>query len=119
MWRLPRGHRTDKPEKTEKYTHEWLRRNDLKFHEFVNARVVEKSSLPLDVLVDDKLENVRDFVERDHKRWGILVDQPWNAQEDERFKTLVDKGKVRRCEDWHCVLRELERIKRLKEVMKG
>jgi 5'(3')-deoxyribonucleotidase len=61
------------------WTADWLRRNRLPFDEFVGGAQVNKSVHATDVLIDDYLGNIIEFLENT-PGVAVLVDQPWNRQ---------------------------------------
>jgi 5'(3')-deoxyribonucleotidase len=62
---------------TEQHTDEWLEQNGFVNH--VKAIYThEKTKAPCQVLIDDKIENIREY-EAQH-RLGILINQPWNEE---------------------------------------
>ena len=59
-----------------------------------------KGDLGLDMLIDDCTDYMRDFVERNPRGWGVIIDQPWNRN----FPTKIDRvetlWRVDRCYSW-------------------
>jgi 5'(3')-deoxyribonucleotidase len=57
-----------------------------------------------DMLIDDKVSNVRDW----KKRWldgvGVLWDQPYNQRENVKINGLV------RCKDWNVIIQMVQRM---------
>lgn len=61
----------------EKFTRTWLERNGFnKHHE--TLFLSDKTKAPCQVLIDDKYENVKSYI--DKARMGILITQPWNKE---------------------------------------
>lgn len=63
---------------TKSATEEWLRRSHLPFDELVNLKESKKSMQKTDVLVDDYVGNVKEYLENS-AGIAILVRQPWNT----------------------------------------
>jgi len=95
-----RGHElvivTNRPsnEDTVRWSKEWLDENSLPYDEFHSTADTGKTSVDIDVLIDDHDHNVLEFL-RDG-RPAVLFDQPWNGVPEEldgarsRFETVSD-----------------------------
>ena len=59
------------------WTTEWLRKNSLPYDEVIASSESRKSEHRTDVLIDDFIGNIEDFL-RHTTGVGVLVDQPWN-----------------------------------------
>ncbi|MGB6836516.1 MAG: hypothetical protein WBF66_02300 [Dehalococcoidia bacterium] len=94
---------TNRPLQSDRYTLEWARRKGIKFDSFHNCRETGKGNLPVDVLVDDRLENVRDFV-LTSGGLGILFSQPWNQQRA-AVHDLISSGRIVAAQGWRHVKR--------------
>lgn len=93
---------TARPLESEAATIAWIRRF-FKYHEFVNTRAIGKHTLGLDILIDDNVPNVKQFVSAGGT--AILFTQPWNRDADRsEIDRLVADGKIFRAADWHDVL---------------
>lgn len=86
---------TDRPsnEDTVGWSKGWLRKNGLPYDKFHSTAETRKTSVGVDVLVDDHHTNVADFLE--DGRPAVLFDQPWNTVPDvdgptERMRTTTD-----------------------------
>jgi len=88
---------TSRPIEIEHITAKWLRSKSLYFDELINTRDVNKGNAPIDILIDDRLENVRDFALRG--KLAILLSQPWN-KDDLQIAELLKKGAVIRAANW-------------------
>jgi uncharacterized HAD superfamily protein len=75
---------TARPNDARHATLEWLARNRLTYDHFINSKESEKGLHGTDVLVDDFLGNVAQFLQTTNGH-AVLVDQPWN-----RKRTSVD-----------------------------
>jgi len=98
---------TSRPVETQAATIAWLNKN-FKFHEFANTRQVGKAALGLDLLVDDSLENTKNFAST--KGVAILYSQPWNRSEDSDLKMLIANRKLIRCEGWPAVVEQIGKL---------
>lgn len=104
---------TSRPKKTEEDTKKWIRKN-YKFHEFVNTREVGKDKLGLDVLIDDNLDNAKDFASMGG--YALLFSQPWNEIiQNEEIEKLTREGKIVRCEGWNNVPEVIENTVKILE----
>jgi len=104
---------TSRPIEANESTMEWLKRNGLRFHEFLNTRKEGKSSLYADVLIDDHLESVRDFALT--KGIAILLSQPWNSDHSS-IEELVTSGVIVCAKNWQEIV---EIVKGLREEKTG
>lgn len=85
---------THRPASAVKDTLDWLAYVNLPFsgvHILSNGE--SKATVPGDVLVDDKPENVLEWVDSDEDRWAILFVQPWNS-------TMPYHPRILRAHDW-------------------
>lgn len=99
---------TSRPIETEQETKKWLRKN-FRFHEFINTRECGKNGLGLDILIDDNLENVKNFASS--KCVALLFSQPWNRQfKDENLENLISTKRVIRCKDWNEVMKSISGV---------
>ena len=69
------------------WTTEWLRNNNLPYDEVVASGESQKSQHHTDVLIDDFIGNIREFLSNT-KGVAVLVDQPWNRDRQELNKTF-------------------------------
>lgn len=72
---------TTRPEQMDSATLAWAQRKGLAFHGLENARSRGKHDVDVDVLIDDRLQNVAEFAERG--RVAILFSQPWNQDRED------------------------------------
>jgi len=100
---------TSRPPEADEDTIEWLNRKRLGFDEFINTHREGKLRAPIDVLIDDRLENVRDFALT--KRLAIMLSQPWNK--DRRIiADLIKQGAVVCAANWKDVVQAVEAFER-------
>lgn len=81
---------TSRPKETENWTKEWLIKEKIPFDKIETTRSGEKSLYATDILIDDYLGNVKEFLAETNGH-VILVDQPWNRNRDE-LKHYIDEG---------------------------
>lgn len=95
---------TSRPPEADEATLKWLRKKRLIFHEFRNMQGLGKERLPVDILIDDRLENIRAFAIRNNL--AILFSQPWN-QDRKSLSGLIEQGRVICANGWSDVIRIL------------
>lgn len=65
---------------TDSWTREWLSANGIKYHRLINTYAEGKSLPEVQVLIDDYVGNIEEFViSGSDLRQAILFSQPWNA----------------------------------------
>lgn len=83
---------TSRNQRTDTWTKEWLVANGIKYHHFLNTRVVGKSLPGVQILVDDYEENIKEFITSgDDSRKAILFAQPWNTDHQSLMPLILDK----------------------------
>lgn len=92
---------TSRPKETENATLEWLSSN-FNFHGYINTRGKSKKSIRADILIDDNIQNIREF--SSNSGIGLLLSQPWNEKRSS-IKDLIDSGKVYYCNGWTNILK--------------
>jgi len=105
---------TNRPIGTKRETFRWLARNfkikSSEFHDY--ARSPGKATLDADVLIDDRIRNIKSFTRPHSNRYGILFDQPWNRDKhDRRGCTMAKKIIIAR--NWSQVVVLFEKIDEL------
>ena len=88
---------TSRPPSTDHMTAEWLRRKGLHFDKIMSTSKEPKENAPVDILIDDRLENVRDFALTG--RLAIMLSQPWN-RDDQILVELLKQRAVIRAASW-------------------
>ncbi len=68
---------TSRPPETKSDTETWLGENGLPFDELINLKEQAKSLFKTDVLIDDFVGNVAEYL-KNSTGTAILVEQPWN-----------------------------------------
>lgn len=97
---------SSRPKEAENNTKKWLEPK-FKFHKYVNTHETGKSSLKVDILIDDNISNIKEFTESN--RVGILFSQPWN-QYHNAIKDKIKKQKIFFCEGWTEIIYILKRM---------
>jgi uncharacterized HAD superfamily protein len=72
------------------WTKRWLRREALRFDEFLAGEEAKKSVHRTDVLIDDYLGNVLEYLQN-AAGVSVLVDQPWNREREALTPYLNEK----------------------------
>ena len=79
----------------------WAKRKGLAFHRLENARSRGKRDVDVNVLIDDRLQNVAEFAER--SRVAILFSQSWN-QDRTDIQYLMNGKKILPAKGWRHVV---------------
>ena len=74
------------------WTAEWLQRHRLPYDEVVSASEAKKSEHRTDVLIDDFIGNISEFLTKTNGV-GVLVKQPWNRQR-EALEPFIKEGRL-------------------------
>lgn len=89
---------------TDPWSHEWLKKHGIPYTRLVNTRASGKTLPDVDLLIDDYVGNVEEFIRNGHaRRQAILFAQPWN-KDISQISDLVESGKVRIAYSWRDVL---------------
>lgn len=80
---------TARPPDAEQWTGAWLDKNALNHDGIASVREKEKSLLATDILVDDYIGNISEYLGSTNGT-AILVDQPWNRDRTELMHHLED-----------------------------
>lgn len=83
---------TARPDAAIPFTRVWLERKGLAFDRIVSSGEMQKSLHGCDVLVDDYLGNVLEFLSNS-EGVAVLVDQPWNRDRKE-LEPLISSGRA-------------------------
>jgi 5'(3')-deoxyribonucleotidase len=93
---------------TDSWSKNWLEANGIRYERFVNTRSAGKTLDGIDILIDDYVGNIVQFIENgDENRRAILFAQPWN-QDVRKIADLIEKGKVQIAHSWSAVLSLLQ-----------
>ena len=92
---------TSRPESSMEATIEWVREKLGWTPEITNTILAGKSNVDADVLIDDRDQNVLDFVTRAGRK-GVLMHQPWN-RDSPLLESLVREEKIFVAQDWEHV----------------
>lgn len=101
---------TNTPKEGEAARIAWLNKNFGTGLEFVNTWGRGKGHVRADMLVDDYIPNIKDFVAGNHGSLGILFSQPWNRPYLRELADLVQDGRVHIAEDWNAVMQITDRM---------
>lgn len=85
---------TGRPAKTRLWTEQWLQNEAFTFDELVNVKEEKKSFYRTDVLVDDYIGNIKEYLENNSMGVAILVDQPWNRHERRDVEKWFQKKRL-------------------------
>lgn len=85
---------TARPEAAVEATLAWLEGNRLTFDDFVRCENPDKSAQAIDVLVDDYLLNVHEFLLRGDGL-GVLLDRPWNREGQDGLAGSLSAARLR------------------------
>lgn len=89
---------------TDNWSKNWLENNGIHYERFVNTRSAGKTLEGIDILIDDYIGNIKQFIENgDENRQAILFAQPWN-QDVRKIADLIEQGKVQIAHSWPAVL---------------
>jgi 5'(3')-deoxyribonucleotidase len=80
---------TARPPSSAEATKRWLRRNRLWHDALVHVDEARKSAHEMDILIDDFLGNIREYLSNTEGR-AFLVDRPWNQDRDEVAPWIED-----------------------------
>lgn len=89
---------------TDSWSCEWLDSHSITYERFVNTRSEGKILSGIDILIDDYIENIREFMRNgEQNRQAILFAQPWNY-DTTTIADLISSGKVRIAHSWQAIL---------------
>jgi uncharacterized HAD superfamily protein len=83
---------TARAAEAKEWTQQWLYNHQLPHEELLNSKEEKKSVHGTDVLIDDYLGNVIEYLQNT-EGVAILVDQPWNRERDD-LRPLIDQGRA-------------------------
>jgi 5'(3')-deoxyribonucleotidase len=98
---------TDRAGAADEFTQEWLRLQDIPFHNYLNTNIAGSQALPGDLLVDGDPAHAIHFVDRGGR--AILFRLPWNRS-DTVITEQIGKGLILRARGWADVLRLIARL---------
>jgi 5'(3')-deoxyribonucleotidase len=95
---------TSRESSTDSWSRNWLKSQGIPYKKLVNTRSQGKALLSVDLLIDDYIGNIEDFIRNGTlTRQAILFAQPWN-HDTRRINDLVASGRVRIAHSWKTVL---------------
>ena len=100
---------TSRNEEIDEWTKEWLTKNNITYDEYKNSSGVSKSTFNIDILIDDYMGNIQQFLE-EKDGYAILFDQPWNQDRTEVAKHL-DNKRLYVANDWKKIPNLIELFK--------
>lgn len=83
---------TARAPKAKEWTQQWLYNHRLPHDELLNSKEEKKSVHGTDLLIDDYLGNVIEYLQNT-EGVAILIDQPWNRERDE-LRPWIDQGRA-------------------------
>ena len=75
------------------WTTEWLKKNNLPYDEVIASSESKKSEHRTDVLIDDFLGNIEEFL-KNTTGVAVLVDQPWNRDRPASVEAFAAEGRL-------------------------
>jgi uncharacterized HAD superfamily protein len=102
---------TARPTEVEEWTKFWLFRKGIPFDSIKSVKEMKKSQLATDILIDDYIGNIREYLEGTNG-FAILLDQPWNRNRAE-LSRFIHGGRLSVIKS----LRELPEIVRKIQMM--
>ena len=75
------------------WTTEWLKKNNLPYDEVIASCESKKSEHRTDVLIDDFLGNIEEFL-KNATGVAVLVDQPWNRDRPAPVEAFAAEGRL-------------------------
>jgi 5'(3')-deoxyribonucleotidase len=95
---------TSRESSIDSWSRNWLDSHGIPHNELVNTRSQGKTLIGVDLLIDDYIGNIEDFIRNGNQsRQAILFAQPWN-QDTRRIDDLIASGRVRIAHSWKGVL---------------
>jgi 5'(3')-deoxyribonucleotidase len=89
---------------TDSWSIDWLDRHSITYERFINTRSEGKILSGIDILIDDYIENIREFMTNGARnRQAILFAQPWNY-DTTTITDLISSGKVRIAHSWQAIM---------------
>lgn len=88
---------TGRPPEADPATKEWLTSKNIPFHDYINTSARGKKDLFVGFLIDDRPENLIDFV-NSTEGIGVLLTQPWNKAFLPKERT--HEARIRRVGSW-------------------
>ena len=83
---------------------DWLAKHNIEYKHFVNTRSEGKILNGVNILIDDYIGNIQDFMRNgDRNRKAILFAQPWN-EDTSAITDLISSGRAKIAHSWQAVL---------------
>lgn len=103
---------TNRAPVVDQVTQEWLKKNGIPYHHYVNTSTSGKGTIVGDILIDDYPGNVLEFSAKG--RLGILFEQPWNEY-DPLIESAIAQGRIIRAHGWIEVVEIINSLSSLKK----
>lgn len=84
---------TARPVQTRAWTQQWLENQGFSYDEIVNVKEHKKSFYRSDVLIDDYIGNIKEYLTKTGGT-AILVDQPWNRQGRQELDSWIEQKRL-------------------------
>lgn len=95
---------------SDNWTRGWLNANGIKYHRLINTHVEGKSLPEVQILVDDYVGNIEEFVTAgSDSRQAILFSQPWNT-DHHSLRSFIAAKQVYIANGWSEVIDLIRRI---------
>ena len=85
---------TARPSHTKLHTEQWLENHGFSYDKLVSAKEESKSFSRADVLIDDYIGNIREFL-TNTDGVAVLVEQPWNREANGELLHWIEAGRLR------------------------
>lgn len=92
---------THRPAKILSETLYSLSKHLIPYHSFIMCNSYSKATADIDILIDDKIENIIDICETN--RYGVLFLQPWNKNQINELCKYMKGGKAFVCDNWEVI----------------
>jgi len=92
-------------------TKKWLSENKIAHNEYINSCDQPKSAHNVDVLIDDYVGHIKDFLE-DTNGYAFLFNQPWN-KDRRALNNYANNGRLVFIKEWSQIPIEIEKLNHL------
>jgi 5'(3')-deoxyribonucleotidase len=108
---------TARPPQTRVWTLQWLQNHGFSFDELVNVKEEKKSFYRSDVLIDDYIGNITEYL-KNTRGTAVLVDQPWNRRARDELHDWIAQLRLHIITDVSEATRIVAEVRRQKESKK-
>jgi 5'(3')-deoxyribonucleotidase len=102
---------TARPADTRVWTSQWLQNHGFMLDELVSVKEEKKSLYRSDVLIDDYIGNIHEYLENT-SGIAILVDQPWNRRERGHLRDWISQDRLHVVTNMREVLPIIRKLRR-------